>query len=432
MRRLSRRRLLALGGTGLVGALSGCSDGSEPATEPADDGGGSGGTETPTPTPTATTEPGPEIEHPGFADRTGRVANGIVWHATEWGRTMSQVRVRANRVLGQVESLRSADPITENGIAALETAATEMADFLREAVVPHYEIPDESVLNGNNVLIQQLKVASRRGDREGQRTQLRRIELLYRKYAQRSFLETAFRNGPIHAKLLDAVAANAGALFGAFHPASGFVELVTADKAPDSPDDGVPQHVHEFPSGHIVVAHAHSSDTGHNIGNHANEPTTRQLYAYRNGQFDILQDTNAEVPDVSLFEPHLIDVFGSVNVPDRREDVVYVSVNDPVADFLALPLQIQLFDSVGTAAETVEFLLSADVFQEGTATVGGREWRRIYYTQQGTNIYAFLLQTGSYLVTVFPEPVPWEERVDWPGPFANAWITGGGGSGGDG
>lgn len=430
MTRLSRRRLLALGGAGIAGALSGCSEGTEPATEGSNGGGNGngGGDGTGSPTPTATTQPGPELRYPDFADRTAGVVDGIVWHATQRDPTMTQVRVRANRVIGAVKSMRESDTITENDIAELERRTTEMAEYVREAVVPYYPVPDGAVLNGNNALVQQLKLASQRGDTEGQRTQLRRIGALYAKYGDRTFLDSTFPNGPIHAKLFGDVAASAegDGVFGVFHPASGFVEPVTRDKnADDKTDDGVPQHVHEFPSGHVVIAHAHEHKGGHNLGDHDNEPATRQLYAYRNGQFDIMQDTNAERQILTDFEPHMPDVFRSVSVPDRRSDVVYVTVNAPTRDFVDLPLQIQVFDSVATAAETVDFLLSADVFQEGTTDVAGREWRRIYYTQQDTNVYAFLLQTGPHVITVFPEPVTWEDRVDWPGPFTLSWIAAG-------
>lgn len=428
MRRLSRRRLLALGGAGIAGALSGCSEASEPETAPpgggGNGGGGGGGTETPT--PTATTEPGPELRYPEFADVTDRIVDGIVWHATRWDRTLAEVRIRANRVIGSVQSMRTADTITENDLAELERRTTDTAEYLRENVVPRYPVPDEAVLEGNNVLVQQLKLASNRGDTEGQRRQLRRIGDLYQKYTRSTFFEEVFPNGPIRGELFGDMAAveSGDAVFGVFHPASGFVAGVTGD-VPTS-DEEVPQHVHEFPTGHVVVSHAHGHDDAHHIGNHENEPVTRQLYAYRDGQFDILEDTNPSVPGVEEFEPHLVDVFRSVSVPDRREDVVYATVNDPSRDFVDLPLQIQQFDSAATAAETVDFLLSADVFQEGTATVGGREWRRIFYTQQDTNVYAFLLWTGRHVLTLFPEPVVWEDRVDWPGPFGLTWIADGG------
>ena len=426
MRRLTRRRLLALGGAGLAGTLGGCSSGSDTNTAPPA-GGGGGNDETPTPTAAATTtDSGPDLRYPEFADRTAGVADGIIWHATRWNRVMSEVRVHANRVIGAVEEMETADTITENDLAGLERRTTDMAEYLQEAVVPHYTVPDESLLNGNNVHVQQLKLASQRGDSEAQRRQLQRIHTVYQNYGRTSFLESAFPNGPIHAKLYDDIGGG-GAVFGAFHPPSGFVVALTADELPKETDDGVPQHVHEFPSGHVVVAHAHSYGGTHSLDNHENEPKTRRLYAYRDGQFDILQDTTPDLPKVVDFQPELIDVFRSVDVPDRRENVVYATVNDPTADFVHLPLQIQRFDSVATARETVDFLLSADVFEEGTTDVAGREWRRIYYTQQETNIYAFLLQTGSYVVTLFPEPVAWEDRVDWPGPFENTWISGDGG-----
>jgi hypothetical protein len=432
MRRLSRRRLLALGGAGLAGGLSGCSTGSNSDTaRPGGGGNGGNGGDTATPTPSATTSPGPELRYPAFAERTARIADGIVWHATRWDPTMGEVRSHANRVVSAVLSMQEADTITASDIDALEERTTEMATYLREAVVPHYTVPDEAVLTGDNVLVQQLRIASQRGDTESQRSQLRQITSLYEKYTQSYFLENAFPNGPIQAKLFGDLAAGEGtsAVFGVFHPASRFVETVTSETStPTASDDGVPQHTHEFPSGHVVVAHAHPHGGTHDLGQHENEPVTRQLYAYRNGQFDILQDTNAELPNLTAFEPHLIDVFRSVSVPDRREDVVYASVNDPVADFVALPLQIQQFDSAATAAEAVDFLLTSDISQEGTTSVAGREWRRIFYTQQGTNIYAFLLQTGSCVITLFPEPVAWGERVDWPGPFGTTWVVGGDGA----
>ncbi|MFB6304634.1 MAG: hypothetical protein ABEH47_05665 [Haloferacaceae archaeon] len=431
MDELTRRRLLAAAAAGVTGSLSGCSDSSDAGGSTP--GGGSGGDSTPTPTPTptnttnaTTTAPGPEARYPEFAALTARIADGIVWHATQWQPTMRQVRNLAFRVTGLADDLLSTDTVTENDIAELERRTTAFAEHLRENVVPHYQVEDV-LLNGNNVYIQQLKLASRRGDTSGQRQQLQRIKGKYENYTRSSFLESVFRNGPIHAKLYEDMVAGKGTVFGLFHPASGFVEVAHADEAPkDDSRDGVPQHVHEFNTGHVVVAHTHAHNAAHNLGEHSNEPPDRRLYAYRNGQFDVLRDTNLDTRSFNAYEPELTNVFGAVTLPDRHEEMVYATVNGRTADFTELPLQIQRFGSPRAAADAVEFLLSADVFDEGTETVGGREWRRVFYTQQETNVYAFLLRTGAYVITLFPEAVPWGDRVDWPGPFKGTWITGGG------
>lgn len=423
MRRLTRRRLLALGGTGLAGTLGGCSGGPNSNTPvPADDD-DEEATARPTET-TATTTSGPELRHPDFAAVTGRIADGIAWHATRWEDVMAGVRTRAHRVTGKVDGMLSADAITEHDIEELQRRTTVVADYLREHVVPHYGI-EGPVLNGNNVYVQQVKIASQRGDADRRRQYLTRLASLYGNYTRSAFLESTFQNGPIHAKLYDdLVADGSDAVFGVFHPPSGFVEVATPDRKPkDSTTDGVSQHVHEFPSGHVVVAHVHDHASTHDLGGHDNEPPSRRLYAYRNGQFDILRDANLDRRRFSDFEPELADIFDSVSVPDRREDVVYATVTGMTGDFADLPLQIQRFDSAATAAEAVDFLLSADVFHEGTRDVAGRAWRRVYYTQQGTNLYAFLLRTGKYVTTLFPEPVAWDQRVDWPGPFERTWIT---------
>lgn len=430
MDELTRRRLLATGGAGLTGVLAGCADSGGSEETPVSNGGG-GSTPTPTPTPNATTTnatttaPGPEVEYPDFAARTGRIADGIVWHATRWNAAMGQVRNLAYGVVGTTRDLMEAGTVTKTDIAELERKTTAFAEFMRETVVPHYTVEDV-LLKGNNVYLQQLKIASRRGDTQGQQQQLRRIEGKYANYTRTSFLETVFRNGPIHAKLYDDLTAGSDAVFGLFHPDSGFVEVANADKTPDDDaTDGVPQHVHELDSGHVVVAHTHDHDDAHNLGEHTNEPTDRRLYAYRNGQFDIVRDPDLDRQDLTTYEPGLTDVFGSVTLPDRHEALVYGTVNTPTANFVQLPFQIQRFESPRAAADAVEFLLSADVFQEGTTDFGGRPWRRVFYTQQETNIYAFLLRTAAYVITVFPESVPWEDRVDWPkGPFRRTWIAG--------
>ena len=437
---IRRRRLLAAGAAGLVG-LAGCSGGGND--ESAGAGGGGGGdddspspTPTPTPTPagnaTATTTPGPSYELPALVDRTRAIADGIAWHATEWGPAMARLRTLTQRVAGTAEALLNADTVTENDVATVAERTTAVAEYLADEIQPHYPV-SRPVRDGNNVHVQQLKVASRRGDVRRRDDALRRLRRIYTNYSDPEFHERVFTNGPITAKLYDDLGASDDVVYGIFHPPSGFVEVVHADDTPDDPaTDGVPAHVHEFPSGHVTIAHVHGRSGPHGLGDHENEPRSRRLYAYRNGVIDVLEDTRLERRQFDDFEPALTGLFGSVGLPDRRTDVAYVTVNRRSADFAALPAQIQTFDGVETAAEGVSFLLDTDVFQDGTERVDGRTWRRIYYTQQGTTVYAFLLRAGPYVLTVFPESVPWGQRVDWPdGPFSPTWLWTTGGDGGE-
>ncbi len=433
---IRRRRLLAAGAAGLAG-LAGCSGGG-------DDGGGGGGgggggddtTPTPTPTPTpnatATTPPGPSYELPAFVERTRAIADGIAWHATEWGPAMARLRTLAQRVAGTAEQLLDADTVTENDVATVAGHATAVAEYLADEIQPHYAV-SKPVIDGDNVHVQQLEVASRRGDTRRRDDALRRLRTVYTNYSRTDFYERVFTNGPITAKLYDDLGAADDVVYGLFHPPSGFVEVSHADETPEDPaNDGVPAHVHEFPSGHVTVAHVHDRSGPHGLDDHENEPKSRRLYAYRNGAIDVLEDTRLERRQFDDFEPALTGIFRSVSLPDRRTDVAYVTVNRRSPDFAALPVQIQTFDGVEAASEGVSFLLDTDVFQDGTERIGGRPWRRIYYTQQETTIYAFLLRAGPYVLTVFPESVPWGRRVDWPeGPLSPTWLWTTASEGGD-
>jgi hypothetical protein len=66
---------------------------------------------------------------------------------------------------------------------------------------------------------------------------------------------------------------------------------------------------------------------------------------------------------------------------------------------------------------------SGSVTADGTATLGGAEWRRVYYQTAGGVRYAHLRRTGRYVLTVAPSGTPWNERPsDWTTALERTWF----------
>lgn len=434
MHELTRRRLIAAGTAGLAGALAGCSDTSPTPTDGGSgsgSGGGNGQGKTTTKKPTPTTTKGPKIDFPDLAKATDTIVDSIVWHATSYTQVMSQLRVHGGRIASFGKDLREAKSVTQNDLEQLESMTTAMAEYVRTNVQPYYPVSG-AVIDGNNTYVQQVKLAAQRGDPSALDSSLQRLVDFYGNYGRRSFTEDQFQNGPIHQKLFDRLRRGKGAnnaIFGVFHPASKFYAACHRDAVPeDATEDGVPQHVHEWPSGHLVVTHTHKHDAAHSLQAHLNEPRSRKILAYRDGQFDILSDDDAGNPRVLAYSVHRSDIFGPVSLPDEREEMVYVTVNEPTPDFDESVLQIQTFDSVDAAKAAVETLLSADVFEQGTyPLVNAKNYRldlrRIYYSHQGTTFYAYLLQVGRNVVTFAPNETEWGSKVDWPDEISLTWFA---------
>ncbi|MFB6160138.1 MAG: hypothetical protein ABEJ61_03070 [Haloferacaceae archaeon] len=431
MHELTRRRLIAAGTAGIAGALAGCSDTSPTppgAGNESGSGGGNGGTATPT--PTATTK-GPQIDYPDLAKATETIVDSIVWHATSYDQVMTQLRVYGGQISALANDLRAAESVTQNDLEQLESRTTGMATYVGANVQPYYPVTG-AVLDGNNTYVQQVKLAAERGDPGALDTALQRLADFYGNYGRRSFIEEQFPNGPIYQKLFDRIRRGKGAknaVFGVFHPASGFHTACYRDTTPEDPSsDGVPQHVHEWPSGHVVVTHTHGHDPTHSLQAHLNEPRSRKLIAYRDGQFDLLADDDAGNPRVLAYSVERADIFGPVNLPAERSDVVYLTVNEKTTDFDQSVVQIQTFESVGKATAAVESLLSADVFEQGTyPLVEDKNYRldlsRIYYSHQGSTFYAYLLRVGRFVVTFSPSETEWGSRTDWPDEVASTWFA---------
>ena len=457
MRETFTRRRVVAGTTGLIAALAGCG-GESPADEdgPTDSATGGGGTPTPQQTPTVTATP--QAVNADLADQTSVVARNVVWHATEYDDTMRQIRILANRVVGVVSDLRGSDSVTTAELTRLEDATTAMAEFVRQNVQPYYPVSD-TVANGNNRFVQQVKLASERGDTGALDTELQRTGTFYRNYTRRAFAETQFPNDVVHERLYDLMTRDdsTNVLFGLFHPGGDYVAVSHEDRTDDIKTDGVPQHFHEFDTGHVVATIVHEHDEGtHTTSNHQSEsvsgrvepdgrrvePVDRRVYAYNRetGRVDILADTEPDKPrmesnvaNIDPYVPEQTDIFGPVRVDDANDEFYvefgYAEDPDEEASPFASSLvgQFQTFSTPGAAQDAVEDLLAGAVFEQGTGRIiddraDARDWRQVFYTNDGTTLYAYMLAVGRVVVTLAPSRDEWDARADWPGPIAESWL----------
>jgi hypothetical protein len=437
--RLTRRRVVA-GATGLLAALAGCSSENPNDGGGGDDGeggggdGGDGGEEdvaSPSPSPTPSGTPTATTPYPELAQQTATVAGSVLWHATEYESVVTRLRVLANRVVGVANELREARSVTQNDLTRLEDATTATAEFVRQNVQPYYPV-ENAVTNGDNTYVQQVKLAAERGDSGGLRQALGRVRTYYGNYARSTFLETQYPNDVIHERLYDRMTRDdaTNVLFGLFHPGSGYVGVTHRDATEALDTDGVPQFTHEWDSGHVTAAHVHPHDEDlHDLRDHGDEPTDRRVYAYdrANGVVDILRDDS---PDEQRMDSYVVarsDVFAPVR-DASHDDEFYVEVGYTNAEFATtLPVHVQVFPSARDAERTVEGLLAADVFQQGTDRIvenrdEAREWRRVFYTRGEATLYAYMLVVGEVVLAVAPAETEWGSRVDWPGPLADCWL----------
>jgi hypothetical protein len=445
--RISRRRALATGATGLLVALAGCSD------ESGDGGGGSGGGDgsgggsggvcggSDTPTPTATPTPGPQLQYPELTAQTDLVTENVVWLGTERDRAMTRLRTLSNRPVGIARELREASSVTESDITRLEDATTAVAEFVRQNVQPYYPVAD-AVTNGNNTFVQQVKLAAQRGDTRALDRALERLRTFYSNYTKRSYFDSRFPKDVVYERLYDRMTRDdtEEMAFGLFHPGSDYVAVSHADLEPDDiSEDGVPQHTHTWDDTHVVTAHVHEHGDLHGARNHENEPVDRLVYAYNRstGGFDILTDDAPDQPRMDAYVVARSDVFAPVRLPDRHVDEAFVTVSrtDSEDDENLgsefgdnMPVHLQRFESVEATRGAVEDLLAADVFEQGTTRIredddeDARDWRRVFYTKEGASLYAYMLNLGEVLVTVAPSETEWGNRADWPGPVRECWL----------
>jgi hypothetical protein len=438
----SRRRILGLtssltlpllaGCTGLFG--SGGGDGDDGESGGGGGGGDSGGesTATPSPTPTETPTPTPEPES-AFLVRTRRIMDEISWFGTEYERAMRQYVLQVKPVTDTIETLRDRNTLTSSDVAQLRSRTTELATFVSEELAPHFDL-DLALRNGNNVHVRNFEAAVEQDDTAAIQDTLSRLAVFYNRVTNDSYVAQNLSAHPIEEPLHGYLGANAGTktIFGvSYPPGDNFTTQTFSDEYSDRGSDDVRPHSHEFPTGQRVFAHAHEHGATHDIYDHENERPSGLVYTFSDGAVDILKDTQVWRERLADYEPEYTNAFDATVSREGRVDYAYVTANKLVTDtsseeqFASEPVFVQRFESPEAAAAAEESLLSTTLGADGTTTLAGREWTRVFYDYDGPNLYANLYRTGEFLLAASLSPTPHRERSadqQWPEQLELSWL----------
>ena len=450
----SRRRVLVLTSSLTLPVLTGClggdSGGSNDSTDSEDDSGGGGGdgngsaSEESTATET-TEEPTPTPEPPReFLERTRTVMDEIAWFGTEYERTRRRFLLAVKPVQEVVARLREQYENTESDVAELRSKTNTLAAFVTEELAPHFDV-EMRLRNGENAFVRDFAAAVEQNDKAAEQDALGRLAVFYDRVTSESYVEQNLSASPIEEPLHgDLQAGGEGKLiFGvSYPPGDNFVTQTFSDEYSDQTRDSARPHTHTFRSGQQIVAHAHTYDAGHSITDHTNERPDGLIYTFSEGSVDILKDTKAWRERVADYEPEYTNVFDAVVAREGRVDHAYVMANtyvtktDSEKQFGSRPIFIQRFEDEQAAVVARETLLSTTLGEEGTTTLAGREWTRVFYDYDGPNLYANLLQVGEFILVTSVSPKPHRNRGEtdqWPAQLKGSWlgleVSSGGGDG---
>ncbi|MFB6124145.1 MAG: hypothetical protein ABEJ78_11890 [Haloferacaceae archaeon] len=423
---LTRRGVLALAGLGASGALSGCfgSGNDNPNASNGDDTSTPAATPTPTSTatPTPTPKPGPELEYPTLARRTSEVWAELDWFATEYASAMRSYVATVNELRTRLDELDVTTGISLDQVDGVQVESADLVDYVEKHLAPHFDV-HPALLKADNVYVNNIRRGVRRGDREAQRSAVERARLFYQRVVSEPYIQNELSKRPIYdelySKLLAPEAENH--IFGLLYPDEGFLSVAHPDLTESTADDGVQQHTHEFPSGHVTYAHAHDHSLPHPLTDHRNDPEGRELYAYNDGSIAILEDTELWRGGLNYFEPLHGDVFAPVRHPDRAA-AAYITINGMTSNFTSLPVYIQRFDSVAAARRARDELFRDPAGTSGTETLAERQWHRYFYQIGDVTMYAYLLTVGEFVLTAIPHPDSWERRTEEFGRLGGTWL----------
>lgn len=400
----SRRDLLRLCGTFCGVGLAGCSSQDDSISYPTDE---------PTGTPTATgtspptserptteppetteepteTEPEPSptpVAHEDLAIRTETILQEIDWFATEYDDAIADYRSAINRLLRAIEQIRESADISAHDLERLHSGTETVAKVTQQGIAPHFEVPNR-LLTAENDFYRTVEKFADRGDWDRADEELSEMHTYYHMRQREYVIDEELSNDPIQGRLLAALTADSiskelrqrhnvhadvdPALFEVYHPKSRYDEFAYSKQ-----------------------------DTG--------------VYGYAIDKYD-----RAKFGQLSELQEKTERTDSAYVVADLR------SRRQPKRWTHELPddvISLQGYVSVDAASRAVDRLLEASVSQEGTETLGGRPWKRVYYYYDGDITYAYLLQAGRFLLSASPSRTAWEERPEhWTDPLKLTWL----------
>lgn len=374
---LTRRRALATGATVASAALGGCtslnplsggeSGGGAGASGGADSNSGDAGamaeSSTPTPAPTTT----PAVSQGGSTTETA-VAE-IEWFVREFPATVDRYLTASSRALGLVESLDSRASVSAADLDRLETLLSRVETVVYDDLVTHFDTRP-TVRSYNDDRLSELRALQERSDWEAVQEVLSGMTERYRGLSTRAWVEETFQTDPVGGRLADRLTADGAtdrAAVMLYYAPTDSLERVQAD--PSAYEGALP-----------------------------------------GGRTDVSGYERT-------FDPTAVAAYRTT-----RAFLTYVSLQ---FDRQSQPVFLQQYRDADRAEGAVERMLSASgaVTAEGTQTLGGQEWRRVFYRANGGVTYAFVLRTGRYVLVAAPSQTAWDERDDsWSAPLELGWF----------
>lgn len=395
----SRRDLLRLCATAFGVGLAGCSSGNEGVSYPTTGTPTTGTSATTTARPTTeppettdepTTEPEPSptpAAYPDLAARTETIIGEIEWFATEYDEAIAAYRNAINRLLTAISQIRDSSDISAHDLERLRNGTATVADVTRRRIAPHFDVHNRMVTPENDFYRTVEKFAGR-GDWDRADEELSEMYTYYRTRQHQPAIDEELSNDPIQGLLLETLRADSipqavrerhdvhasvdPALFEVHHPASNYDQYAYSALDPGVYGDAIDDH-------------------------------DREAF----GQLDELQEGTGRTGAAYV-------------VADLRSQQRPKRWTENLPD---LAISLQRYASPTAATRAVDGMIQSAVSQEGTETLGGREWRRVYYYYDGDIVYAYLLQAGRCLLAAAPSRDAWEERSEhWTDPLKLTWL----------
>ncbi|MUW14946.1 hypothetical protein GJ633_09925 [Halorubrum sp. CBA1125] len=412
----TRRDLLAAGSVAV--GLAGClgvdgvtyPDESDPDDGPdADDGADGGdGDDAPDEPPDEDDEEVP-VPNPALADATRAVVDDAVWFASTYEAAIDVYLDATGDVLEAVTAVRErihepTDPTTEMA-ARLESAGYAAADRAAEALEPHF-YPHDLLRERTDRHVPALTRSARRNDADRFVEELDRMHGSFSRIRTPIYVAGTFSRDPIHNRLLDRL-------------------------APGDPDDVLVELAVPSRRRFATLAHEPYPDDDETF---PPEFTADPLPEARR---ESIRERLGPVLRSDGRTEELFVAFAPRPEPaDSRTD----AFRGPPDELDGTPLHVQRYADVRTATARLTAVLEAGATEgrepllpDVDAADDALEWHRYYHREEGSDRtgldefpgvqYGYVLQAGEFLLATGFSGDAWEERPNWQGRLADAWVT---------
>jgi hypothetical protein len=328
------------------------------------DGSGSTSTETATPTPTPT--PTPTVNRSGST--TEQVFAELEWFARGYQPTVDRYLSTGSRALNLLETLARQSSLSRSDVERLRALLGEVETILYDGLVPHFDA-EPTVESYNEKRLSELETLRGREDWDGVQGVLDEMAARYATLVSEDYVADTFPTDPI---------------------GGPFARLLTGGDRTDRATVAV----YYAPANYLARVQT--------------EPIETEEFA--GGRTDV---------------PRYDRTFDATGVAAYRTARAYATFTDRSHGQRSQPVSIQQYESEDRADGAVRRMLSdsGSVSADGTTTLGGQEWRRVFYQSDRGVTYAFLLRTGRYTLVAAPSTTPWDERSDgWTTPLSLGWF----------